>query len=175
MTDEIGKQLDILLPIKGMTCAACVMHVEHALQETPGVLAATVNLATERAAVSLQPGPVPLESLHHSITDAGYDIDTTDTTLNVGGMTCAACVMHVEHALRDVPGVMEASVNLATERARVSYVSGLARSTWPVCPGRTAATGWRQWKGTSWTRRPNWNGWPELKRSGTSATAAHLP
>ena len=126
VTQEDGKNLDISLPIRGMTCAACVMHVEHALKETPGVLAATVNLATEKAAVSLEPGPVPLDALHHSITDAGYEIGAADATLNVGGMTCAACVMHVEHALRGVPGVMDAAVNLATERARVSYVPGLA-------------------------------------------------
>ena len=126
MTDETGKQLDISLPIRGMTCAACVMHVEHALQETPGVLAVTVNLATEKAAVSLESGPVPLDALRHSIADAGYEIDTSDANLNVGGMTCAACVMHVEHALRGVPGVVDAAVNLATERARVSYVPGLA-------------------------------------------------
>ena len=126
MTDETGKQLDIFLPIRGMTCAACVMHVEHALKDTPGVLAVTVNLATEKAAVSLESGPVPLDALRHSIADAGYDIDTSDANLNVGGMTCAACVMHVEHALRGVPGVVDAAVNLATERARVSYVPGLA-------------------------------------------------
>ncbi len=126
MTDESGNRVDISLPIRGMTCAACVMHVEHALQETPGVLAVSVNLATEKAAVSLMPGPVPLEALRHSITDAGYEIAASDATLNVGGMTCAACVMHVEHALRDVPGVVEAAVNLATERARVCYVPGMA-------------------------------------------------
>jgi Cu+-exporting ATPase len=126
LTDETGNKLDIVIPIRGMTCAACVMHVEHALKETPGVLAVTVNLATEKAAVSLDSAPVPLEALRHSITDAGYDIDASDATLNVGGMTCAACVMHVEHALRGLPGVLDAAVNLATERARVSYVPGLA-------------------------------------------------
>ena len=126
MPDETGNRLDISLPINGMTCAACVMHVEHALQETPGVLAVTVNLATEKAAVSLERGPVPLEALHHSITDAGYEIDASEVTLNVGGMTCAACIMHVEHALNGVQGVMDTQVNLATERARVSYVTGLA-------------------------------------------------
>ena len=129
MADENGNKLDISLPIRGMTCAACVMHVEHALEETPGVLAVTVNLATEKAAVSLEPGPLPLDALRHSITDAGYEIGAADATLNVGGMTCAACVMHVEHALRGVPGVMDAAVNLATERARVSYVPGLAGIT----------------------------------------------
>ncbi|MDE2938728.1 MAG: heavy metal translocating P-type ATPase [Chloroflexota bacterium] len=126
MPDETGNKLDISLPINGMTCAACVMHVEHALKETQGVLAVTVNLATEKAAVSLEHGPVPLDALRHSIMDAGYEIDTSEVTLNVGGMTCAACIMHVEHALREVPGVMDATVNLATERARVTYVSSLA-------------------------------------------------
>ena len=126
MEEEVNNKLDISLPIRGMTCAACVMHVEHALKDTPGVLAVTVNLATEKAAVSLESGPVPLDALRHSIADAGYDIETSDANLNVGGMTCAACVMHVEHALRGVPGVVDAAVNLATERARVSYVPGLA-------------------------------------------------
>ncbi len=129
MTQEAGPDLQISLPILGMTCAACVMHVEHALQETPGVLAASVNLATEKATVSLEPGPVPLDALRHSIADAGYEIGASDATLSVGGMTCAACVMHVEHALGGVPGVMETSVNLATERARVSYVPGLTGIT----------------------------------------------
>lgn len=126
MTEESHLRLDITLPIRGMTCAACVMHVEHALQATPGVLAATVNLATEKAVVSLETGPVPLDALNHSLTDAGYEIDSTVTNLNVGGMTCAACVMHVEHALLGVSGVMDTTVNLATERARVNYVPGLA-------------------------------------------------
>ncbi|MBA3594116.1 MAG: copper-translocating P-type ATPase [Polaromonas sp.] len=52
---------------------------------------------------------------------------TTSTTspltldLGVGGMTCASCVSRVEKALKKVPGVQDATVNLATESARVSY------------------------------------------------------
>ncbi|HWP13469.1 MAG TPA: heavy metal translocating P-type ATPase [Ramlibacter sp.] len=41
--------------------------------------------------------------------------------LRIGGMTCASCVARVERALRKVPGVQEASVNLATESARIVY------------------------------------------------------
>ncbi|NKE66771.1 copper-translocating P-type ATPase [Ramlibacter sp. RBP-2] len=41
--------------------------------------------------------------------------------LPIGGMTCASCVARVERALRKVPGVQEASVNLATESARITY------------------------------------------------------
>jgi P-type Cu+ transporter len=44
-----------------------------------------------------------------------------DLDLGIGGMTCASCVTRVEKALRKVPGVMDASVNLATESARVRY------------------------------------------------------
>jgi P-type Cu+ transporter len=46
---------------------------------------------------------------------------TLDLDLGIGGMTCASCVTRVEKALRKVPGVKDASVNLATESARITY------------------------------------------------------
>ncbi|MFD1891822.1 heavy metal translocating P-type ATPase [Ottowia beijingensis] len=53
------------------------------------------------------------------------DIATTATLdLGVGGMTCASCVSRVERALKKVPGVQDAAVNLATESARVTYAGG---------------------------------------------------
>ena len=51
---------------------------------------------------------------------------TLKTTVSVGGMTCAACVRRVENALREVPGVTEVAVNLATARATVSHNTGWA-------------------------------------------------
>lgn len=50
-------------------------------------------------------------------------IDTDLMTIDVDGMTCASCVAHVERALKAVPGVTTASVNLATERAEVTGVA----------------------------------------------------
>src|SRR5438552_15047786 len=44
-----------------------------------------------------------------------------EITLPVGGMTCASCVLRVEKALKKVPGVAEARVNLATEQATVDF------------------------------------------------------
>ena len=126
MVTDGANSSEVSLPINGMTCVACVSHVEHALRSTPGVVSATVNLATEKAAVQLETDSLPIDALRASVEDAGYSIGTTSATLNVGGMTCAACVMHVEHALADLPGVVDATVNLATERARVNYVPGLA-------------------------------------------------
>ena len=116
----------ITLPIVGMTCASCVSHVEHALEGVPGVTAASVNLATEKASVGLGDENVTIEQLREAVSNAGYKVATSKTTLNIGGMTCASCVGHVEHALEGVPGVTAASVNLATEKATIEYVPGLA-------------------------------------------------
>ena len=46
----------LTLPVRGMHCAACVGKVERALRAVPGVDEATVNLATERATLVLDPG-----------------------------------------------------------------------------------------------------------------------
>ena len=110
--------------VRGMTCASCVSHVEKALRGAPGVLSASVNLATERADVALAPG-VDLARIVRAVEEAGYEAGVETIELGVGGMTCASCVAHVEKALRAVPGVIAAEVNLATERARVQALGGV--------------------------------------------------
>ena len=112
--------------VGGMTCASCVGHVERALQETPGVVSAHVNLATERAEVVTREG-VSAQALAAAVEDAGYDAAIDTIELSVGGMTCASCVAHVEKALKATPGVVDASVNLATERAEAKVLRGAAR------------------------------------------------
>jgi len=119
----------IALPIEGMTCASCVAHVQHGLEEVEGVLKANVNLATEQASVVLDPTRVSLARLIDAVRDTGYDVTTQTISLPIGGMTCASCVSHVEGALAKIPGVLKVNVNLATEKATVEYiptVSGLA-------------------------------------------------
>jgi Cu+-exporting ATPase len=123
ITDKKDKQITI--PVEGMTCASCVAHVEHALQGVPGVTGVSVNLAAEKASVALSATEASLEQLRQAVTRAGYKVPTVKTTLNIGGMTCASCVTHVEEALKEVPGVVNASVNLATEKATVEYVPGV--------------------------------------------------
>jgi Cu+-exporting ATPase len=119
MTEQ---QQTITLPIKGMTCASCVSHVQRALDKVEGVTEAMVNLATEQATVSFIPALVSPETLDEAVRDAGYEVATEKQALPIGGMTCASCVVHVEKALADVPGVLNANVNLATEKAVVEYL-----------------------------------------------------
>jgi Cu+-exporting ATPase len=123
-TNKRPKRLTI--PVEEMTCASCVAHVEHALESVPGVTGVSVNLATEKASVELGQEDVSLEQLREAVSNAGYQVPTTRTTLNIGGITCASCVAHVEQALTGVPGVVNASVNLATEKAAVEYIPGAA-------------------------------------------------
>jgi Cu+-exporting ATPase len=111
--------------VRGMTCASCVAHVEKALLATEGVRAANVNLAAERVDVTLLPG-AQVAKIAQAVTDAGYEPVVETLELSVRGMTCASCVSHVEKALLATPGVLEASVNLATERASVRVLKGPA-------------------------------------------------
>jgi len=105
------------IAIRGMTCANCSARVERVLRKLPGVAEATVNLATERARVQFDASKVGPADLAAAVTDAGYEPVSAELELAIGGMTCANCSNRVERALRATPGVIEASVNLATERA----------------------------------------------------------
>ena len=52
--------------------------------------------------------------------------ECVETSLNIGGMTCASCVRRVEKTLTRVDGVVAASVNLANETATVTHDPGTA-------------------------------------------------
>ena len=105
--------------VEGMTCASCAARVEKALAAVPGVTSASINLATDTARVASSQN-VALATLQAAVDKAGYALASTDIDLLVAGMTCASCVGRVEKALLKVPGVLAASVNLATESARAS-------------------------------------------------------
>src|SRR6266508_746944 len=112
----------IELPITGMTCASCVNRVTKALKKVPGVSEASVNLATEQAAVRYDSTQVAAGQLQAAVENAGYGVVTDQIEFPVTGMTCASCVNRVQKALKKVPGVIDANVNLASEQASVTYV-----------------------------------------------------
>ncbi len=116
----------VSLPVSGMSCAACVRRVEKALSGAEGVSAASVNLATGRATVEYDPASASPGGLVAVVEGAGYGVEARKATLGITGMTCAACAGRVEKALHGVPGATEAGVNLATEKATVEYLPGVA-------------------------------------------------
>ncbi len=112
------------LAIEGMSCASCVSRVEKAIAAVPGVTEAAVNLATERAQIGFDQPEPDLQAVVESIRQAGYEVRTEPLELAIEGMSCASCVGRVEKVLAAVPGVAQASVNLATEKASLRLISG---------------------------------------------------
>jgi Cu+-exporting ATPase len=70
--------------IGGMTCASCVARVEKALQKMPGVLSATVNLATESARIEVASNDLTDAHLRRVVRDAGYEPRTPEAQADAG-------------------------------------------------------------------------------------------
>lgn len=113
-----------ILQIEGMSCAACALRIEKNLSKIPGVKQATVNFATEKAAVEYDPAVATAGQFEETVKKLGYGIIQTaqpeeKVTLKITGMSCAACAAKIEKRLGKLDGMIKAAVNLATEKAIV--------------------------------------------------------
>jgi P-type Cu+ transporter len=118
----------LTIPVTGMTCAACASRVQRKLSTAAGVQDAVVNFGTERATVAYDPSSADAGSLVAAVRAAGYDARLEDTEFVVEGLEWAVTGEPVAEALRAVPGVVEASANLATGLARARHISGAVTS-----------------------------------------------
>ncbi len=114
------------LPIEGMTCGACATRLEKALRRAPGIHDAAVNFALERAAVDFAQDETSATAIADVVANAGFSVGQETYSFPIDGMTCSACATRVEKALGRVPGVTEANINLALERADVKVIAGTA-------------------------------------------------
>ncbi len=115
------------IPVTGMSCANCAMNIERALKKIEGVSEASVNFAAENASVVYDPKKATPSDLVAKIKSAGFDVPAARAELAITGMSCANCAMNIERALkRKIDGVLDASVNFASERATVEYVPALS-------------------------------------------------
>ncbi|MBE0613384.1 MAG: copper-translocating P-type ATPase [Burkholderiales bacterium] len=122
MNSSSALRLD--LPLEGMTCVACAARIEKSLNKMPGVVA-NVNFAAESARVTLEANSSTPAAVVETIQRTGYSVPVQVAEFQVYGMTCVACATRIEKALNKLEGV-EATVNFASETARVSYMPGLA-------------------------------------------------
>jgi P-type Cu+ transporter len=118
---------EITLPITGMTCAMCVKNVERTLNKADGVDQVTVNLITEKATVNFDGDTLNTQDLVAQVEKSGYGVATASIDLPITGMTCAMCEKNVSRALKKPEGVLDVLVNLATEKASVTYLPGVVR------------------------------------------------
>lgn len=113
------------LKIEGMVCAACTATIEKALKKMDGVSLAEINLGTETATVEYDPEKLKLIDIEKAIRDTGYDVVDQKVVLKIGGMVCAMCVGALETALKKLDGVVDVRVNLAAEKASVTFNPGM--------------------------------------------------
>ena len=118
----------ITLPVLGMTCANCVAAVERNSKKVTGVSDANVNYASEKVTFTYDPAMISAQDATVQVIErverAGYKIPTTTIELPLIGMTCANCANTIERRLNKTDGVIEASVNYASEKATVTYAPG---------------------------------------------------
>lgn len=112
----------LVVEIDGMSCASCVGRVESALASVSGVASATVNLATETAIIT-HGETLDKQALTRVLADVGYPVVSEKILLEIEGMSCASCVGRLEKALKAGAGIVDATVNLATETAQVHYLN----------------------------------------------------
>jgi len=116
------------IKISGMHCATCAVNIEESLAGLSDVTKAQVNFGTDTAHVEYDPSKVSLATLEKTVKEVGYDVVNSQVTIKVGGMMCATCVETIETSLKELPGIVSATVNLGTEKAYVMYnpsVSGI--------------------------------------------------
>jgi Cu+-exporting ATPase len=121
----MAEQKQITMPVLGMTCANCVATVERNTKKVEGVSEAVVNFSTEKVTVTFDPAQATPQAIMDRIAKAGYEVPAATLELPITGMTCANCANTIERTLnKKVPGILEASVNFATEKATVKYIPG---------------------------------------------------
>ena len=80
----------IEVPVKGMDCAECTMHVKHALQALPGVSEVEVYLSSEKAVLTADPALVSLPAIRQAVAKAGYSVPDEAAPVEIGAPAPAA-------------------------------------------------------------------------------------
>ncbi|MEI4261867.1 heavy metal translocating P-type ATPase [Roseovarius sp. D0-M9] len=115
----------ITFGVRKLNCASCAARAEKALLGVTGVQSAQVNLASEMATITVDE-TFSAPPLIKALQEAGYPAETQTYRFSIANMSCASCVRRAEQALASAPGVVSASVNLATEEATVEALGGSA-------------------------------------------------
>jgi P-type Cu+ transporter len=133
VTDAPSVTMDVHIDIEGMHCASCSNAIELALASEPGVTSASVNLLQNCARVTYDTSQTSPSKLAEVIESCGFTAtpqapsSASIHTINVEitGMHCASCSTAVETALRAVPGVTFAEVNLLLSSATIHFSASM--------------------------------------------------
>lgn len=119
----------LVLPIEGMTCAACVSTVTGAISKVPGVASVNVNLATETASVEFDAAQANVDTLSTAVNSSGYRTSQEEATISVEDLTDGSAASAIESRVGALQGVLGVVANPATEQVSVTFVPGTVAPT----------------------------------------------
>jgi len=120
--------------VKGMTCESCNLHVENEVAKLPGYIDATADYKTGTVKVKYDNTKSSEKDVLNTINSTGYKVvDSKNSAnepvnyssifMNVKGMTCESCNLHVEHEVAKLPGYVDVTADYKTGTVKVKYDS----------------------------------------------------
>ncbi|GAB4577378.1 MAG: heavy metal translocating P-type ATPase [Anaerolineales bacterium] len=134
IADGVSGPVRLELPVTGLHRTGGPALAQ-ALQAVPGVHKANVNVRGGRVTLEYDPTRAKATDFVDAIRAAGFGMDGQSLRLKVSGLYCAECVVQIENALKATPGVLEATMNAATNEVKVNYspvIGDLSRLTQAV-------------------------------------------
>lgn len=119
-----GKLQHIELPVVAIDRQHGASRLEEHLKTLPGVRQVMANASAKLVRITYDPSEIQVDSIVERAKAVGYTIGTATTQFDIQGMHCASCVVTIERALQQTPGVLTATVNPATQQAHVAYIPG---------------------------------------------------
>ena len=116
------EEMQVTLPITGMTCANCVATVERNIKKVDGVSQAAVNLSSERATVDFDLEVASLDDVIGRVERAGSGIATGQADLLIQRLSDDNDARRLEKTLNQLNGVISAQVIYGAEKAQVEYI-----------------------------------------------------
>ncbi|XP_041356839.1 LOW QUALITY PROTEIN: copper-transporting ATPase 1-like [Gigantopelta aegis] len=117
------------LKVTGMTCASCVATIEKNIGKIEGIQSVLVALMAQKAEVKYDPAYILPSQIASAINELGFRASVMEVDgageatieLTIKGMTCSSCVHLIESTLKKKPGIILASVALATSKGKFTY------------------------------------------------------
>jgi Cu+-exporting ATPase len=112
----------IILPIKGMTCANCVATIERNLKKLEGIDEVAVNLSSERAAVAYKKSDIRIADIVKKIQYAGYDVATAEGEFILKNGIDNLDAERIQKELMSIDGIESVQVNIPSEKVFFQYI-----------------------------------------------------
>ena len=112
----------IELPVSGLPLKEHSTHLESTLRAMNGVDEVKVNLTTSKLEVRYDAQKVDVSRFVGAVKSIGFQVGGTKVKIGIENLRCASCVEFIEDELKSTQGVLNATVNIATQEATVDYL-----------------------------------------------------